>query len=489
MDTDILSTEYMKEKSEQLLNNQEVKDYLKQNNKEMIIDIETYESAGIFEDKTYCLMMSLGIPIGNLGYYDPTGKEVSSEDDDFDFDADHSDFKWIYTPINNFEDLEKHYSTHRYTNFITNREIFTAEQERHIAYLLEFSSDTRIFDEYTMNKLQNELIDNVPLNYEKAMEILKKYYTHDVCKKFVYDFGVDKERFLYLSGINYDDFKTRADQIEIDFNKVFKNYAKDKISDLGYLKADVRKGERLIKDVTYKVNYIDSGIREISPAYCVSPADAYEDESISDYINEQNKDIEDYFGDDPEGLIVCEKEDDKFKVKYNLGQMVDASYPLLGNMTFTDIDKSFYEQTNKYWNELNCDEIMLSGIETELDIGNGSGDGLLKDAVKICEKLEYGYDVNEIKELASNYKELFGKYGVSMQSIDNLYEMINKDTRISRSELKDAVLNLISNIDNLSINDEKISLRDKETTLKPIEYELKSFEDKEKPKKRNKEAR
>ena len=30
---------------------------------------------------------------------------------------------------------------------------------------------------------------------------------------------------------------------------------------------------------------------------------------------------------------------------------------------------------------------------------------------------------------------------------------------------------------------------DKETTLKPIEYELKSFEDKEKPKKRNKEAR
>lgn len=277
--------------------------------------------------------------------------------------------------------------------------------------------------------------------------------------------------------------------IDIDFNKVFQEYAKDKISDLGYLKADVREGERQIKDVTYKINYIDSGIREISPAYCVSPADMYEDKNVSDYINEQNKDIEDYFGDDSEGLIVCEKENDKFEVKYNMGQMVEAHYPLLANMTFTDIDKLFYDETNKYWNEIYCDEIMLSGIETELDFGNGSGDGLLKDAVKICEKLDYGYDTKEIKELASNYKELFAKYGASMQSIDTLYEIVNKDTRISRSKLKDTVLNLISDIDNLSINGQKLSLRDKENTLKPIKDELKTFENKVNSKKRNKEAR
>jgi len=214
MSKDILSIEFMKEKSEKLLNNQEIKDYLKQNNKEMIIDIETYEGAGIFEDKTYYLMMSLGIPIGNLGYYDSNGKEISADDDDFDLVADHSDCKWIYTPINSFEDLEKHYLTHRYTDFTANREIFTPEQERHIAYLLEFSSDTRLFDEFTMNKLQNELIDSVPLNYEKAIKILKKYYTRDVCKKFIYDFGVDKDRFLYLTGIKYDNFKTKSARAE-----------------------------------------------------------------------------------------------------------------------------------------------------------------------------------------------------------------------------------------------------------------------------------
>ena len=214
MNTDILSIEYMKDKRIQLLDNQEVKDYLKQNNKEMIIDIETYVSAGIFEDKTYYLMMSLGIPVGTLGYYDTNGKEVSADDKDFDFEADHSDCKWIYKPINSFEDLKKHYSTHKYADFMANRKILTPEQERHIAYLLEFSNDTRFFNEFTMNKLQNELIDSVPLNYENAMRILKKYYTRDVCKKFIYDYGVDKERFLYLTGIKYDNSKTKSARTE-----------------------------------------------------------------------------------------------------------------------------------------------------------------------------------------------------------------------------------------------------------------------------------
>ena len=168
--------------------------------------------------------------------------------------------------------------------------------------------------------------------------------------------------------------------------------------------------------------------------------------------------------------------------------MVSPHYPLLANMTFTDIDKTFYDETMKYWNELYCSENMVAGIETEFDIGNGSGDGLLKDAVQICEKLDYGYDVTELTELATNYKELFEKYGVSITSIENLYEMVNEN-KLSRAKLKDAVLNVISDIDNLSINDEKLSLRDKDKTLEPIKDELKKFEEQTNTKRRNKEAR
>lgn len=277
--------------------------------------------------------------------------------------------------------------------------------------------------------------------------------------------------------------------INIDFYKVFQEYAKDKIKNLGYLKADIVVRGEQIEGVTYKVNYIDSVIREISPAYCVSPAEMYEDENISNYINEQNKDIKNYYGDDSEGLIVCKKEDDRFKVKYNMGQMVESYYPLLANMTFTDIDKSYYDEINTYWNEISCDEVMLSGIETELSIGNGSGDGLLKEAVLIYQKMDFDFNTKEIKELASNYRNLFSKYGTTIQSIDTLYKIANSDTKITKSKYKNAVLGVIKDIDNLSINNEKLSLSEKEKIIKPIKYELEKVEHKANSKKKNKEAR
>ena len=110
------------------------------------------------------------------------------------------------------EDLTDYSSTRRFVSFMANRELITPEQERHIAYLLEFANDKRFFNQYTMNKMQSELIDSAPLKYDKAMSIFKKYYTRDVCRKFIYDLGVDKERFLYLSGINYDNFKNKSNR-------------------------------------------------------------------------------------------------------------------------------------------------------------------------------------------------------------------------------------------------------------------------------------
>ena len=46
------------------------------------------------------------------------------------------------------------------------------------------------------------------------------------------------------------------------------------------------------------MNYIDKGIREIHPAYCVSPVDFYGDDEIDKYLNEENEHLEDYFGDE-----------------------------------------------------------------------------------------------------------------------------------------------------------------------------------------------
>ena len=207
MDKNFLSEEYMQQKAEQLLNNQDVKKYLEENNKSFDFKYGDYESAGIIDHDTYLLMMQLGIPIGISSYVDGTGKEVSADDLDFDLDADHSDCKYIYTPINNFDELNEYMETHRFMDFMGNPKLITPEQERHMAYLLEHADDKYLFDRYTMNKMQNELIDSAPLKYDVAMNIFKKYYTKNVCNKFIYDYGVGKEQFYYLSGLRDNELK------------------------------------------------------------------------------------------------------------------------------------------------------------------------------------------------------------------------------------------------------------------------------------------
>lgn len=272
--------------------------------------------------------------------------------------------------------------------------------------------------------------------------------------------------------------------VNIDFKKIYNDYAKDKIEDLGFIKANSGSEKDCIKGISYKLNYIDKGIREIHPAYCVSLEGFYGDE-IDKYLNKQNEHLEDYFGDDPEGLILCSKEKNKYVVKYNMGQMVTPYYPMLANMTFTKVDTKFHNIINEYWDELYLDEDMKAGIEGELDIGNGSGDGLFKDIVKAYLCINNHHDTKMLDKNIIEFKKLFDKYKISIPSLNKLYDISLKKT--NSRDLKQALLKFIYDIDNLSINNERLNLRDKETTIKPIEKDLKQL--KQSNRKKNMEAR
>lgn len=272
--------------------------------------------------------------------------------------------------------------------------------------------------------------------------------------------------------------------VNIDFKKIYNDYAKDKIEDLGFIKANSGDGKDSVKGITYKVNYIDKGIREVHPAYCVSPEDFYGGE-IDEYLHEQNEDLEDYFGDDPEGLILCEKEKDEYVVKYNMGQMVSPYYPMMANMTFTKVDTKFHELINEYWDELYLADDMKAGIESELDIGNGSGDGLFKDAINVYSQMDDKYDEKALKEVITEFKKLFDKYEIEIPSLEKLYN--TSLNTIDNKSLKRYLLGFIYDIDNLSINNDNLHLRDKETTIKPIEKDLKEL--KQETRKKNRGVR
>lgn len=272
--------------------------------------------------------------------------------------------------------------------------------------------------------------------------------------------------------------------VNVNFKDIYNDYAKDKIKDLGYIKANSGSEKDCVKGITYKLNYIDKGIREIAPAYCVSPKDFYGDE-IDEYLDKQNEHLEEYYGDDPEGLILCAKEKNKYVVKYNMGQMVNPYYPMLANMTFIKVDTKFHEIINKYWNELYLDENMKAGIEEELDIGNGSGDGLYEDIINNYLQIENQQDNKILDKNIIAFKNLFDKYKISIPSLNKLYDISSNNT--DSKGLKRALLEFIHDIDNLSINKEKLHLRDKETTIKPIKHDLEQL--KQVKRKKNKEAR
>ncbi len=258
--------------------------------------------------------------------------------------------------------------------------------------------------------------------------------------------------------------------VNIDFKKIYNDYAKDKIEDLGFIRANSGNGKDSIKGITYKLNYIDKGIREVHPAYCVSPQDFYGGNEIDNYLSKQNEHLEDYFGDDPEGLILCAKEKNEYVVKYNMGQMVTPYYPMLANMTFTKVDTKFHNIINEYWEELYLDEYMKIGIEEKLDIGNGSGDGLFKDMINIYLCIDKYNDTKILDKNINEFKKLFDKYKISLPSLNKLYKISLKNT--NSRDLKQALLRFIYDVDNLSINNEKLDLKDKEITIKPIEKEL-----------------
>lgn len=273
--------------------------------------------------------------------------------------------------------------------------------------------------------------------------------------------------------------------VNVNFKEIYNDYAKDKIEDLGFIKANSGNEKDCIKEITYKLNYIDKGIREIHPAYCVAPEGFYEDDEIDKYLNKQNEHLEDYFGDDPEGLILCAKEKNKYVVKYNMGQMVTPYYPMLVNMTFTKVDTRFHNIINEYWDELYLDEDMKAGIEGELDIGNGSGDGLFKDIVKAYLCINNHYDTKILDKNIIEFKKLFDKYKISIPSLNKLYDISLKKT--NSRDLKQNLLKFICDVDNLSINNERLDLRDKETTIKPIEKDLRQL--KQLNRKKDKDAR
>lgn len=183
------------------INNPKIKEYLTKVNKFHYLDFDTEVLGGIggvFSRETYVLMLQLGIPIGVLEILDSKGK-IISENSDVKLEEN---VKHIYNPINSIDDLQDCYKKYRFPDFLVNLRCITKDQARHLAYCLEQCNNDMIFDVDTRDAMQQEILSSLPLKYEQAMRIFNKYFNKEIQMKYIKDYGVSRDRFYELSGLD-----------------------------------------------------------------------------------------------------------------------------------------------------------------------------------------------------------------------------------------------------------------------------------------------
>lgn len=189
---------------EKIFNNPDMYKFIKKHNKKQKLDFYRQLLGGVgacFSREEYVLMLLLGIPIGVNECIDANGAII---DDGLTLEGKEpvEPVIHIYKPINSLEEYSKYQNeVLYYPDLIVNPMYMTKKQVRNLAYCLSLANQECCLDIEKRSELQLEIVNSVPLKYDKAMKIFNKYFDKSIQKKYIYDYGVGYERFYYLSGL------------------------------------------------------------------------------------------------------------------------------------------------------------------------------------------------------------------------------------------------------------------------------------------------
>lgn len=184
-----------------IINNPKIYEFVKSHNREQELDFDSDPQlvggcGAIFGREDYVFLLQLGVPIGIVEYIDSKGNLLIDEDD-----VPIGDVRHFYKPINRLEEYVEYMEINPFPHVMVNPEYMTKKEVRNLLYCIEHANNDRIFDFDTKNKLQFETINAAPLKYNDAMKIFNKYFNEAIQRKFIYEYGVERDRFYYLSGL------------------------------------------------------------------------------------------------------------------------------------------------------------------------------------------------------------------------------------------------------------------------------------------------
>lgn len=160
-------------------------------------------------DKEVVALISLGVPCGAIqAVYN--GKDLSHGEEHRLSDKQLTKIRHVYVPINSLKELTEHRAM-RLSSYTINPTYMPPRKVQSFMYRFELLTDIKMnmFDINDINKHQIEMLNNIPMTYEKLEKMKNKYITLEKEKQYIEDNknnGLTSERFYEL--LNEDSRKS-----------------------------------------------------------------------------------------------------------------------------------------------------------------------------------------------------------------------------------------------------------------------------------------
>ncbi|MDQ0363249.1 5' nucleotidase, NT5C type [Breznakia pachnodae] len=179
-------------------------DPLEINNKIINLDEIGYELelSHYLKDKEALIYLHMKTPVGHIVTIDGNGKELIGFEYKSLTDEEMSKTTQIYKPINSVDQLAEVQSEYIRGTYMMNPEFMTAQEAVHFHNVFEWLTNkfSKIIPDELVNKVQQELLDNSPMDYQKMMSLRDKYITNDMVQDVANRERVDVNRLHGLLG-------------------------------------------------------------------------------------------------------------------------------------------------------------------------------------------------------------------------------------------------------------------------------------------------
>lgn len=183
-----------------------------------IIYSDSFRIRNYLNDREVLTFISLGVPCGAIqSIYN--GKDISHREKHELSDSQMSKVRQVYVPINTIQELIEHQATH-FCSYTIHPDFIEPSKMQTFMYRFDLLSDSRM-DMFNINETNNhqiEMLNDIPLTYDKLEKMRNKYITPIKEKEYIEknrEKGlIEKGFYIWLDGDESSNFQEQNKEEE-----------------------------------------------------------------------------------------------------------------------------------------------------------------------------------------------------------------------------------------------------------------------------------